>query len=142
MSEVGMVKKQLRAFIVVFMTIGSSHATSGMRQLELQTASNWWFNLPSSPLTFAISPSKRDLMLVNRSSTLITSYRLGCVIEVEGRTRVVCKMAKVRMELKPGEALMNSITVYSREKERCDKKRAKLAVVETQFTDGSSWKAN
>lgn len=101
---------------------------------------DWWVNTESSPLVFEIHGSRRILHLFNNGSKTIKSYRLGCVLEERGKLRVLHRMAVVKRDLAPNQGLLNSVYVYDEDRSRCDRKRAKLSVVEVVFSDGSRWK--
>lgn len=110
-------------------------------QCSLRVSEENWINLPSSPLESILSSSKRDLILRNRSSKPIMQYKLGCIYREGDKVRFVRKMPAVDTHLEPGEALLNSITIYAADIERCKKTMSKITVVEVRFADGSIWKA-
>jgi hypothetical protein len=132
-----------RKILAVIITIPIAIVSLGMNwtgkspQAESQ---EWWLNVPSSPLEIRFSPSKRDMELFNRSSGHVTEYRLGCVREVGQSLKVLRKLPLVETNLETGKVLINSVTVYTDSVEVCTRDKAKLAVVEVSFRDGSIWR--
>jgi hypothetical protein len=104
------------------------------------TPQDFWVNLESSPLVFEINESRRVLYLYNYGLKRVSSYRLGCVSSTPGKVRILRKMPVTTADLEPNQWLLNSVYVYAKDKARCDKVQAKLAVVEVRFSDGSRWK--
>jgi hypothetical protein len=98
-----------------------------------------WFNVESTPLEVRISPNGRHLHLLNRSPGLITRYRLGCVRQ-RPEMRVVRTLPVVKADLEAGKVLINSLSLYADNVERCSRDTGRLAVVEVNFRDGSVWK--
>jgi hypothetical protein len=124
----------LLGFVVSFTTQGRA------KQLD-STVVDHWVNLPSAPLIFMPSPSRRDLSLINRSTGRIIKYRLGCLLSGNDNIRVIKRMRLLNTDLLTNRALLNSTSVYENEIEVCSKKSAKIGVVEVVFADGSTWAA-
>jgi hypothetical protein len=131
--------RRIAPLIVLILVI--TRLTFAFHQQKSAPPEEWWANVPSSPLFMAGSPSKRDLSLENRSSGMIVSYTLGCVIQGGGRWRVLHRMNNISTSLEPGKALLSSVSVYTKHRERCARKDARVAVVEVHFSDGSVWKS-
>jgi hypothetical protein len=95
-------------------------------------------NLAGAPLTLNISENKRDIFLSNITSIQIISYKLGSISKKKGVLTITRVTASLPVNLKVNEAAINPKDVdeelgYTR------KKKAKLAVVEVTFADGSIW---
>lgn len=112
----------------------------GFGQTFQQPAEEWSVNIASSPLEIGLSPNQRFLNLLNRSSGNITRYRLGCVVQNGESMKVLRRFSPVNSQLAPGKVLINSVTIYSESVQRCSLVRAKVAVIEVRFKDGSVWK--
>jgi len=132
-------RKILTVMIAIPIAIVSfgMNRTGKSHQVEFQQS---WLNIPSSPLEIRFSPSKRDMELFNRSSGHVTGYRIGCVREVGQRLKVLRKLPVVQTNLETGTVLISSVTVYTDSVGRCTRDKAKLAVVEVSFRDGSLWR--
>ena len=100
----------------------------------------WSLNVPSTPLQIGFSPSKRDMELLNRSSGHVNQYRLGCVRQAGEHTGVLRKFPSIKADLPSGKALINSVTLYEEKVQDCRRDKAKFAVIEVSFRDGSIWK--
>lgn len=134
--------KRLLAMILLLLVALSPLRT--MRQYppaSPDAAQDWLVNLPSSPLVFETNVSRRALDLFNHGSKPIKKYRLGCVVEENGKLKIAHKMAVMKRNLAPNEGLLDMMYVYADHKSRCDKHHAKLSVIEVTFSDGSQWKA-
>lgn len=122
------------------LAISTAFPTLSIAQSELEQR---WVNIASSPLEIRFTPSKRDGLLVNRSSGRVVQYRLGCVVnDSDLRIRVLKKLKPVRTQLETGKALINSVSVHQLDMERCEKAASRLAVIEVIFQDGFAWRAN
>lgn len=133
--------------VLLLLVAGVMLSISQAHQTDKAISEEWWINLPSSPLRIARTPNGRLMTLSNHSSNRITQYQLGCVIKESDKVKVVCKMNRQKTDLLPadsvkGEVYFESLDSREKHKERCDKKNAKLAVVEVIFADGSVWKVD
>ena len=133
---------RLPVAIIIFLVAMSPVCSMGQnRQSGKQGGEDWWINLPSSPLVFEANVSGRMLNLFNQGSKSIKRYRLGCVVEENGKLKISHKMAVAKTNLAPNKGLLNMTYVYADDKSRCERDRAKLSVIEVTFSGGSQWKA-
>jgi hypothetical protein len=117
------------------------------QQVGEVTSQEWWINVPSSPLEFKLFPNKRFLGLTNRSTGRVVQFRLGCVIQGRDLIRVVRKATVTKTDLAASGAAgqqfyFKDVSSYAEDRKCCAKENAKLAVVEVNFADGSTWKVN
>jgi hypothetical protein len=118
-------------------------ASRGISQVVVSPATEpqvWWLNVEASPLEVRFSPSRRDVELFNRSSGRVIQYRLGCVRVNGQRVKALHRLAIVGTDLGSNKSLINSTTVYMDSAHTCMQDKAKLAIVEVGFGDGSVWK--
>lgn len=133
------------AVILLLLILSSSSSMSLTHQADVVTPQDWWFNVPSSPLEFSLFPNKRFLGLTNRSTGRIVQFALGCVTQDGDKIRAVCRATVTKTDLAAsstsGQQLyFKDVAAYSEDRKCCDKAKAKLAVVEVNFADGSTWK--
>ena len=133
-----MTKQALAIILLLGIALGTASSFPS-REPTFLREDEWWANLPSSPLVMLGSPSKRDVSLENRSGDIIISYTMGCVIRTGTRWRVLRKLRRTNTNLEPGKALLNSASTYARSREECSERKAKLALVEVYFADGTTW---
>jgi hypothetical protein len=129
------------ATVMVVALLSPLRITGQNQQTSQVGPSDWWINIPSSPLIIETNVSGRMLNLFNHSSKSIKRYRLGCIVETGGKLKIVHKKTTVKTNLAPNQGLLNSIYVYSQDRLQCRSKHAKLSVIEVKFLDGSEWKA-
>ena len=132
-----------RAITILVLIIASTSSNwSSATSLPQSGPEGLWINIPSSPLEVKFTSSKRDSLLVNRSSGRVVRYRLGCVSEAESsKLKVARKTPWVETDLESGKLVINSVSVHAQDLERCDNTNSRLAVVEVAFQDGFFWRA-
>ena len=134
-------KTKMFKTITLFFTIVAAMSSTSRANRSFQiTPEGPWLTVPSSPLEIRLSPSNRDVELVNRSSGKVIRYRLGCVIQEANKARVVRKMPFVDANLDSGKVLINASTVYADDLEQCSRKKSRVSVVEVVFLDDSTWR--
>ena len=133
--------KFLVATVILLALLSPLHTMGQNQQTHQEAASDWWINLQSSPLVFETNVSGRMLNLFNHGSKSIKRYRLGCIVEEEGKLKILHKKAMIKTSLAPNQGLLNSIYVYTHDKSSCEREHAKLSIIEVAFSDGSEWKA-
>jgi hypothetical protein len=100
----------------------------------------WWYNFPSSPLTFQPSNADASYMdLNNLSGDAITTFRLGCINITADGVLVPAKLELRDLNLKQGAARFQSAFSYRANLDRCPATAKRLAVVEVHFSDGGAW---
>jgi len=117
-----------------------------VQQADLHKDDTFWVNLPSCPLRISLSANNRFLTLDNHSDKQVLRYRLGCVVEEQGKYRVLRKMKVERTNLVPVDPANDKISFESLDPHKefskmCKKGAGRLAVIEVGFIDGSTWKA-
>ncbi|MCM3872566.1 MAG: hypothetical protein ND895_17930 [Pyrinomonadaceae bacterium] len=118
---------------------------------ESQTAApvkpNWWVNLPSSPLKIDLVVGQ-GYGLSNFSEGSVVRYRTGCVVWKKEKLEIT-KRGPLRYTPVSMKPINLSRTPYETHSllegsgftaERCNG-RAKTAIIEVLFDDGSVWKA-
>jgi hypothetical protein len=100
-----------------------------------------WINLTETPLKLSLLGGG-DFVFTNVSPQRILGYRLGCV---DGNGGIIKRMDETKMTLTPNEGASstNSMGISEQMEELyvCHQSRAKLAVIEVKYEDGSVWKA-
>ncbi len=97
-----------------------------------------WVNLPGSPVLLTKSYKNRLLIAINKSKETLVKLRFGWVSQHNDEI-------SIRLAVKPRETVVKSGTfvgvVWIDDLEACAaEKNLRLAVVEVNFEDGSSWK--
>jgi hypothetical protein len=95
-------------------------------------------NIAGTPLELKITENKRHILLSNVSPVRVVGYKLGAVAYKKGVPVLVRVSARIEVSLDVHEAAINPKVVED-ELDYCRRKKAKLAVVEVIFADGSVW---
>lgn len=135
------------AVILLSLILSSPPSMTLTQQTDGVSPQDWWINIPSSPLEFNLFPNKRFLGLTNRSTGRVVQFTLGCVTQDGDKIRAVCKATVTKTDLAAsstaGQQLyFKDVSAYAEDRKCCDKASAKLAVVEVNFADGSTWKVD
>ena len=102
----------------------------------------WVFNFPETPLEIR-ADGERAYSLKNESKAKIKSYRLGCVRESTKKNVIlVYRMTSEETEIAPGEAWGIMGFHCNRDRTECERKSARLGVIEVDFQDGTLWRAS
>jgi hypothetical protein len=120
----------------------SAVAPGAPESIRRESPDKWWANVTDSPLRLTVSTGERFLYLSNSTSKKIRAYKLGCVLDKEGRWTVLSEFDERAVDLEPHQSLLNGVGVYDSERSTCGEKGAKLAVVTVTFSDGTKWKAD
>lgn len=110
-----------------------------------------WLDLPAAPLVaeYRDVEGVRQAVLVNHSTQGIENVAFGCVVEQDGKVRVVGQLGGMGLNhggVRPGyfyEAfgfLNGPLNQWTNEKMGCEGK-AKMAVVNVTYADRTEWKA-
>lgn len=106
--------------------------------------SDLFFDRPNLPARIGYTPLGAYPTLENHSDKGVIRYRLGCVLEENGQLKIPAKRKEEVTDLPPANISKTSIpfTALSlREiKKECSAKKAKIAVVDITFADGTTWK--
>lgn len=101
----------------------------------------WASNFPRAPLEIKVE-GDRSYTLNNKSKVAIKSYRLGCVREsTKKNVVIVYRMPPEEITIAPGESWGIMGFHHNADKTECERKSAKVAVVEVDFEDGTVWQA-
>ena len=102
----------------------------------------WVFNFPKTPLEIR-ADGQRTYNLENKSKAKIKSYRLGCVRESTKKNVIlVYRLASEEIEIAPGETWGIMGFHCNRDRTDCERKSARLTVIEVDFQDGTLWRAS
>ena len=102
----------------------------------------WVFNSPKAPLEIR-ADGQRTYNLENKSKAKIKSYRLGCVRESTKKNVIlVYRLASEEIEIAPGETWGIMGFHCNRDRTDCERKSARLTVIEVDFQDGTLWRAS
>jgi hypothetical protein len=120
----------------------SQTTTSPSRAATAGGGPVWVFNFPKTPLEIR-ADGERTYNLENKSKAKIKSYRLGCVRESAKKNVIlVYRMASEETEIAPGEAWGIMGFHCNRDRTECERKSARLGVIEVDFQDGTLWRAS
>jgi tetratricopeptide (TPR) repeat protein len=111
-----------------------------------------WVDLPGAPaaVEYRVLEGVNEAVLVNRSAKGITMVRFGCVaLEGDKKTRVLYGLlglgsthgVRSGFYYQPFRALNGPLNRWTDEKMGCEG-AAKMTLIETQFDDGTMWKAD
>src|SRR5205823_5801911 len=108
-----------------------SKASSGYQDPD------WIDNSDSAPLI--LIAKGRSLTVQNRTDKTIQSYQLGCVRKGH-RSAVVHHFALQKFTILPSTGVLSgSFDAPLDEQIECQKRKAKLSVLEAKFQDGTKW---
>jgi hypothetical protein len=102
----------------------------------------WWYNFPSSPLTFEPTNSDASMLDLRRASLpgeKILSYRLGCLLMSNGRVQITKRLEPKGRTLESGHDYFASSSIFKDEMRACPGNKPLLAVIEVCFADGGVW---
>lgn len=121
--------------------------TSQAYESDKTASEEYWLNLPSAPTIIVRGIKGQLLTLINYSPVRIIRYQLGWVIAEQGKIKITCKLGPQNTDLAPANIGKNDVHMvglayYDQVKECSHKVKAKLAVIEINFEDGSVWKAS
>jgi len=130
--------------ICLFCAFAAASVTKVGSQVALSPCKGDFFiDHPNFPARIGYMPLGAYYTLENHSDKRIIRYRLGCVVEADGKFKVVSRKKAQVTDLAPADASKNSVPfVYislRRIKGTCVSKEAKAAIVEVTFSDGSVW---
>jgi len=104
---------------------------------------SWTLNFPKSPVSL-VGESNGYFTVTNRSSHRITLFTLACVASNRKRAVTLYGFAPRREALDPGWSVSSGVfdAPYTDEYAECVvRRKATLAVVHVEFSDGTSWSA-
>lgn len=116
-------------------------------QTDEAITKKWVLKQPTAPLLITISANREYYSLDNYSLKHVMNYRLGCVAEENDKIRVRAKARTRTVNIAPidtaNERVYSKVyTIYADEDfYPCIEMKAKLAVLEVGFSDGSKWSA-
>jgi len=136
-------RRRRGAFKILLLIITStSSAWTSATPLPQSGPESQWINIPSSPLEVRFTSSKRDSLILNRSSGRVVRYRVGCVSNAQtSKLKVARKTPWIDTDLESGKLVINSLGVHANDQSRCNNTNTRLAIVEVAFQDGFVWRA-
>lgn len=105
-------------------------------------AARWTFNFPHTPLVLKAT-SEKSYSLTNVGHIGIVKYRLGCIRFGPKKDRVIVHRMEIEeIEILPGKTW--GVQGFDTRPDRieCEKKDAKLSVIDVFFRDGNEWHAS
>ena len=98
----------------------------------------WLVSAESCPLHFVTSDQSENVLIENRSKTLVTRYSLGCVAGQPYAT--VGKTAHVRQgRILPGQSEISTSESLRQYRFECQSRKAAVSIVKVEFDDGGVW---
>ena len=102
----------------------------------------WWYNFPSSPLTFEPTNSDASMLDLRRASLpgeKILSYRLGCLLMSNDHVQITKRLEPKEINLESGRNYFSSASLFRSDIRGCTESKPVLAVIEVRFADGGVW---
>jgi hypothetical protein len=100
----------------------------------------WVFNFPQAPLEIAADGDK-EYALKSKAKVATKSYRLGCVRESAKANVIIYRMVPEVTKIEPGEAWGVMFFHHNLDRMDCERRTARLSVIEVNFEDGTQWRA-